>query len=220
MGTAKRQRHKENRQARLEAERAAAARKKRQRTVITTIVAAIAIFLLLVVIAGGFGGNDEDEAATPTTQAPADQPEGQDDAEQPPAPQTITTIEPGEKPEVTVPEGDPPADLVVEDLVEGDGDEANAGDRVVVHYVGVAYSNGEEFDSSWDRGEPFELALGAGMVIPGWDEGIEGMQVGGRRRLTIPPDMAYGEAGQGPIGPDETLIFEVELLGVGSGDDG
>ena len=109
---------------------------------------------------------------------------------------------------------DAPADkLEIEDIVEGDGPEAKKGDTLSVQYVGVAQSNGQEFDSSWSRGaQPFELELGAGMVIPGWDQGLEGMKAGGRRQLTIPGDLAYGPAGSPPaIGPDETLVFVVDL---------
>lgn len=116
------------------------------------------------------------------------------------------------KPEIDFPEGDAPADLVVEDLIEGDGREARAGDTVRAHYVGVAHSTGEEFDSSWNRGEPLAFRLGVGMVIPGWDKGIDGMKVGGRRKLTIPSHLAYGERGAGAaIKPGETLIFVVDL---------
>jgi peptidylprolyl isomerase len=118
------------------------------------------------------------------------------------------------KPEVTVPGGNPPADLVVEDLVEGEGEAARAGHQVSVHYVGVAWSNGKQFDASWDRGEPFEFNLGAGQVIQGWDQGVAGMRPGGRRRLTIPPHLGYGSRGAGgAIKGGETLIFVVDLLG-------
>ena len=116
------------------------------------------------------------------------------------------------KPEIDFPEGDAPTDLVIEDLIVGDGTEAKAGDTVSAHYVGVSHSSGEEFDSSWGRGQPLEFRLGVGMVIPGWDRGIEGMKVGGRRKLTIPPNLAYGDRGAGgAIGPGETLIFVVDL---------
>lgn len=116
------------------------------------------------------------------------------------------------KPEIDFPEGDTPADLVIEDLIAGDGREAKAGDTVSAHYVGVAHSTGEEFDSSWNRGAPLDFRLGVGMVIPGWDQGIEGMKVGGRRKLTIPAHLAYGDRGAGSaIAPGETLIFVVDL---------
>ena len=118
-----------------------------------------------------------------------------------------------EKPEVDFPGGEPPADLQVTDVWEGDGAVAKAGDTVAVHYVGVAYSTGEEFDASWNRGEPLEFRLGVGQVIAGWDQGVQGMKVGGRRQLIIPPDLAYGDRGAaGAIAPGETLIFVCDLV--------
>lgn len=120
-----------------------------------------------------------------------------------------------QKPDVTIPAGDAPTDLVLEDLVEGSGPEATAGRRVAVHYVGVAWSDGREFDASWGRGEPLVFQLGAGQVISGWDSGIAGMKVGGRRRITIPPHLAYGSRGAGGvIKPNETLVFVCDLEGV------
>lgn len=120
-----------------------------------------------------------------------------------------------QKPDVTIPEGDAPTQLVLEDLVEGTGPEAVAGRRVAVHYVGVAWSDGREFDSSWGRGEPLVFQLGAGQVISGWDTGIAGMKVGGRRRVTIPPQLGYGARGAGGvIKPHETLVFVCDLEGV------
>ena len=119
------------------------------------------------------------------------------------------------KPSVSIPAGDPPAELLIEDLVVGTGDEAVKGKNVDVHYVGVAWSNGKQFDASWDRREPFEFRLGAGQVIQGWDQGVAGMKVGGRRRLTIPPHMGYGSRGAGGvIKGGETLVFVVDLLQV------
>jgi peptidylprolyl isomerase len=119
------------------------------------------------------------------------------------------------KPKVTVPSGPPPKKLVVKDLKNGKGPTAEAGDEVTVQYVGVDYKNGKEFDSSWSRNEPFTFALGSSSVIPGWEQGIEGMKLGGRRELIIPPELAYGPAGSPPtIGPNETLIFVVDLLAV------
>jgi peptidylprolyl isomerase len=119
------------------------------------------------------------------------------------------------KPEVDFPGGEPPTDLQIEDQVVGDGPEATAGSTVSAHYVGVAYSTGEEFDASWNRGQPLQFPLGVGQVIAGWDRGIEGMRVGGRRILVIPPHLAYGDRGAGSaIGPGETLIFVVDLVGV------
>lgn len=117
------------------------------------------------------------------------------------------------KPKVTVPKGAPPKKLEIEEIEEGSGEEAKSGDEVTVQYVGVGYKSGKEFDSSWSRNEPFSFTLGAGEVIPGWDQGVEGMKVGGRRELIIPPNLAYGEAGAPPaIGPNETLVFVIDLL--------
>ncbi len=121
-----------------------------------------------------------------------------------------------EKPVITVPKGEPPTDLVIEDLIEGDGAEATAGVSVSVDYAGISWSNGREFDASWNRGQHFSFGLGGGQVIPGWDQGVQGMKVGGRRRLTIPPNMAYGPSGAGGvIAPNETLIFVVDLRSIG-----
>lgn len=121
-----------------------------------------------------------------------------------------------EKPEVVVPSGQAPSyQLELEDLVVGDGAEATAGSIVEVHYVGVSWKTGEQFDASWDRGSTFKFGLGKGQVIAGWDQGVAGMKVGGRRRITIPPMLAYGKRGAGRvIVPDETLVFVVDLLGV------
>ena len=122
---------------------------------------------------------------------------------------------PLERPEVDPPEGDIPFELGIDDLTVGDGDEATAGNKVTVHYVGVSFLTGEQFDASWDRGQPFEFKLGKGQVIPGWDQGVAGMRVGGRRRLTIPSAMAYGARGAGGvIKPHEPLVFVVDLLAV------
>jgi peptidylprolyl isomerase len=119
------------------------------------------------------------------------------------------------KPEIDFPGGEPPAELHITEIWEGDGEVAKPGDTVQVHYVGVAYSTGEEFDASWDRGEPLEFRLGAGKVISGWDQGVAGMRVGGRRQLIIPPGMAYGDRGAGNlIRPGETLIFVCDLVSV------
>ena len=121
-----------------------------------------------------------------------------------------------QKPDVSIPDEQPPTDLVIEDVTVGDGAEASAGTQVTVHYVGVSWSTGQQFDASWDRMDPFRFGLGAGQVIRGWDQGVQGMKVGGRRRLTIPPEMGYGAQGAGGvIGPNETLVFVVDLLDVG-----
>ncbi len=119
------------------------------------------------------------------------------------------------KPEIDFPDFDPPADLQVTDLTEGDGAQAAAGQTATVHYVGVAHSTGEEFDASWNRGDPLRFKLGAGQVIAGWDQGVQGMKVGGRRQLVIPPHLGYGDRGAGGvIKPGETLIFVVDLVSV------
>ncbi|MBU8577519.1 FKBP-type peptidyl-prolyl cis-trans isomerase [Brevibacterium luteolum] len=119
------------------------------------------------------------------------------------------------KPEVDFPGENPPNQLEIIDDIVGDGPEAKVGDTVSVHYVGVAHSTGEQFDASWDRGQPLQFKLGVGMVIQGWDEGVQGMKVGGRRTLRIPPHMAYGPSGvPGAIAPNESLIFVCDLEGV------
>ena len=120
-----------------------------------------------------------------------------------------------DKPEIDFFDPEPPADLVVTDLVEGEGREATAGSTVSVHYVGVAHSTGEEFDASYNRGAPLEFRVGTGRVIAGWDQGLVGMKVGGRRQLVIPPHLGYGDRGAGGvIAPGETLIFVCDLVGV------
>lgn len=119
------------------------------------------------------------------------------------------------KPDVTIPDGPPPGELLLDDLTVGEGTEAVAGTTCTMQYVGHSWSSKQQFDASWDRGQPFTFQLGAGMVIGGWDQGVAGMKVGGRRRLTIPPHLGYGARGAGgAIGPNETLVFVVDLLGV------
>ena len=120
-----------------------------------------------------------------------------------------------EKPEIDFPGAEPPADLVITDVTEGDGAEATSGSTVSVHYVGVAHSTGEEFDASYNRGTPLQFRIGVGQVIQGWDTGVQGMKVGGRRQLVIPPHLGYGDRGAGgAIKPGETLIFVCDLMGV------
>ena len=117
------------------------------------------------------------------------------------------------KPVIEKPTGSPPRKLVVEDIVKGKGRAATPGDTLVVHYVGVSFSNGQQFDSSWDSGQPFPVKLGAGQVIPGWEKGLLGMRKGGRRKLVIPPELAYGAQGYPPaIAPNETLVFVVDAV--------
>ncbi|HXR31212.1 MAG TPA: FKBP-type peptidyl-prolyl cis-trans isomerase [Solirubrobacterales bacterium] len=162
------------------------------------LIAAVCLALLVA----GCGDDDSTTETTATTTEQSEAPQSESAANK-------------TKPKVAVPQGAPPKKLEVNDLEEGSGAEAKAGDEVTVQYVGVNYKSGKEFDASWDRGEPFPFQLGAGAVIPGWDQGIEGMKVGGRRELIIPPAMAYGTAGSPPaIPPNETLIFVVDLLAV------
>jgi peptidylprolyl isomerase len=171
------------------------------------------IGLALVSLAfAGCGGDDFDQTvtvpegagagSTPTATATAEAtPEGSKNLE-----------ETDKKPLIPKPKGEPPSKLVIKDIVKGKGKTAKKGDEVSVQYAGIAYSTGEEFDASWNRGEPFTFTLGQGSVIKGWDRGVPGMKEGGRRQLTIPADLAYGAAGQPPsIGPDETLVFVVDL---------
>jgi len=120
-----------------------------------------------------------------------------------------------ERPEIEFPGENPPSELVIEDLIKGSGPVVEPGSRVQVHYVGVSWSTGEEFDASWNRGVPLPLTVGVGQVIAGWDQGLLGMRVGGRRRLEIPPHLGYGARGAAPaIGPNETLIFVCDLVSV------
>ena len=160
----------------------------------------------LSLTAAGCGGDDT-ETAEFTVEAP---PAGSADAAAEEEP-----VSAGKKPKVTIPDGPPPKQLETRDLKEGSGPAAKAGDSVSMAYVGVSYSTGKEFDNSYDRGAPFDFTLGEGSVIAGWDEGIVGMKVGGRRQLTIPPGQAYGAQGQPPsIKPNETLVFIVDLLAI------
>ena len=168
--------------------------------------------LALALLAAGCGDDDPETTATTDEPAAAETASPTPEATEVPAANLKDTKV---KPVIGKPSGDPPTELVKEDIVTGKGKTAKKGAQISVQYVGVSFSTGEEFDASWDRGEPFQFALGGGQVIPGWDQGIVGMKEGGRRRLTIPPDMAYGPAGAPPaIGPDETLIFVVDLLEV------
>jgi FKBP-type peptidyl-prolyl cis-trans isomerase len=133
---------------------------------------------------------------------------------------TATTQDPdlAQKPDVKVPSGPAPKKLVIKDLVTGTGAEAKDGDNLTMDYVGVLYKNGKQFDASWDRGQPFSFQLGGGQVISGWDQGIKGMKVGGRRELIIPPSMGYGSEGSPPTIPaDATLVFVVDLKDVSAG---
>lgn len=154
-------------------------------------------------------GDDEEQAA----EEPGPSAAATELAETPAPEPTPDLKDTKTKPVIDQPSGDPPIKLVKKDIVKGKGKRAKKGDTVSVQYVGVSFSTGEEFDASWDRGEPFSFALGQGQVIPGWDAGVAGMKVGGRRQLTIPPDQAYGASGSPPaIGPNETLVFVIDLL--------
>jgi peptidylprolyl isomerase len=120
-----------------------------------------------------------------------------------------------DRPQIDPIDGPPPADLVIEDITVGDGPEATFGQQATVHYVGASFSTGKEFDASWNRDDTFTFPLGGGQVIAGWDRGVQGMKVGGRRRLVIPPHLGYGDSGAGGvIAPGETLVFVVDLVDV------
>ena len=178
------------------------------------LLAALAAAALALAACGDDEAKTDPNTAAPST--PADTPTTPADTQgQPEDPEGGDPKDLEKKPRVDVPEGDPPEKLVTEDIVKGKGKVAKKGDNVTVHYVGVLYDGGTEFDSSWTRDEPFPFELGGGQVIPGWDEGVAGMKVGGRRKLIIPPDKAYGPQGQPPtIPPDATLVFVVDLLKV------
>jgi peptidylprolyl isomerase len=171
---------------------------------------ALAVLALALATAGC---GDDDDSAPPGATPKATTPTGTTPA--------ATTPESGgadlaKKPVVKPPSDPPPAKLEIEDIVRGKGQAAKAGDQLTVQYVGVNYANGKQFDASWDRGEPFTFPLGAGQVIPGWDQGLVGMMPGGRRQLTIPPDLAYGAQGAPPdIPPNATLIFVIDLQRIG-----
>ena len=174
------------------------------------ILRAVAVLLSLILIACGGGagsatdaqneGSGQSEAATTTGEAVTESPSG-----------VTVTGSMDAKPEISIPDTEPPTELEVTDLVVGDGEEAGEGATVTAHYVGKSWSTGEQFDASWDGGQPIAFPLDG--VIPGWTEGIPGMRVGGRRLLVIPPDKGYGPAGSPPvIGPNETLVFVVDLV--------
>jgi peptidylprolyl isomerase len=176
----------------------------------------LTLLACLALVGAGCGGSDDDSStssseSTATSTESSEKPSEKSSAESGGAKEANG----GEKtkPTVTVPSGSPPKKLEIKEIEKGNGATAKAGDEVLVQYVGVGYESEEEFDSSWSRNEPFPLTLGAGGVIPGWEQGIEGMKVGGRRELIIPPNLAYGPQGSPPaIGPNETLIFVIDLL--------
>jgi peptidylprolyl isomerase len=166
---------------------------------------ALTCIALIALVAGGCGSSDSSTETNAGSPKSAEAGGGE----------ASSAAQEKTEPKVTVPKGPPPKKLVVKDLEKGTGAEAKSGEEVEVQYVGVNYKRGDKFDASWDRNEPFSFQLGAGMVIPGWDQGIEGMKVGGRRELIIPPSLGYGPSGSPPaIPPNETLIFVVDLLAV------
>ncbi len=163
----------------------------------------LALVLLLGALAAAGCGSDEESQQPASTRTPT------------PTATPTATPKPAAKPKVRVPKGKPPTRLVVRDLRKGTGPAATAGSTVTVQYVGVNDKGGKQFDASWDRGQPFSFPLGGGQVIQGWDKGVAGMRVGGRRELIIPPDLGYGPQGQPPvIKPNETLVFVIDLLKV------
>ncbi len=171
---------------------------------LTTLVALVAALGLAAC------GNDDDDGESASTQATEEQPT---ETEASPADAEAALKDTSVKPEIPKPTGAPPRKLEIVDIVKGDGPAAKSGDNVTVHYAGVNFSTGEEFDASWTSGQPFSFPLGGGQVIPGWDVGVEGMRKGGRRQLTIPPELAYGAQGSPPaIGPNETLVFVIDML--------
>jgi len=167
---------------------------------------ALTLAAALALVAAGCGSSNDKTSST-SSAAPAQ------------STTTATTPAPAKarpKPKVKVPSGKPPKKLVIKDLIPGTGQAAKAGDPITVNYIGVDFANGKPFDNSYDRGQPFPFQLGGGQVIPGWDRGLVGMKVGGRRELVIPPSLAYGPQGQPPvIKPNETLVFIVDLLSIG-----
>jgi peptidylprolyl isomerase len=167
---------------------------------------ALTLTAVLALAAAGCGSSKDKTTSTSSASTPATT----DTAAAP------TTAKPRPKPKVNVPKGKAPKKLVIKDLIPGTGQAAKAGDPITVNYIGVNYANGKPFDNSYDRGQPFPFQLGGGQVIPGWDQGLVGMKVGGRRELVIPPSLAYGPQGQPPvIKPNETLVFVVDLLSIG-----
>jgi len=170
------------------------------------------LLLLLLAIAIGACGDDDggESAAEPAPPKTSEEPS--------PSAQREALKDTSTKPVIPKPSGSPPRRLEKQDIVKGKGPAAKAGDTLTVQYVGVAFSTGDEFDASWDRGQPFDVPLGAGRVIEGWDKGLVGMRKGGRRMLTVPPELAYGPEGYPPtIAPNETLIFAIDLVAIKPG---
>lgn len=177
---------------------------------------ATTIALLMTAALGIAACGDDDATTSSTASEPAATTATPAATETTPAPAAAVSKDTSKKPEIPKPTGDPPTKLASKDIVEGKGKAAKSGDDVTVQYVGVSFSTGEQFDASWDNGQPFQFPLGGGMVIPGWDQGVVGMKEGGRRQLTIPPDLAYGPQGQPPvIAPNETLVFVIDMVSIG-----
>jgi peptidylprolyl isomerase len=175
---------------------------------------ALILFACLALVVAGCGSSDDSSSSSEST---ATSTESSETSSAESGESTEKQSSGGEKtkPKVTVPSGPPPKKLEIKEIEKGTGATAKAGNEALVQYVGVGYESEEEFDSSWSRNEPFPVTLGAGGVIPGWEQGIQGMKVGGRRELIIPPNLAYGPQGSPPvIGPNETLIFVIDLLAV------
>ena len=170
----------------------------------------IACLIALALLAAGCGGDDSEQAAAP--KPPEETPAATPTPEAEPA-EISKNLD--EKPEIAKPSGDPPSKLEIDDIVKGKGKAAKSGDDVTVQYVGVSFTTGEQFDASWDAGQPFPVELGAGSVIPGWEQGLVGIRAGGRRKLTIPPELGYGPDGYPPdIPPNETLVFVIDAISV------
>jgi peptidylprolyl isomerase len=166
----------------------------------------LALCLALALAVGGCGGGSSDSSSSSTESGKSS--ESSESSES-------SNTDLSKKPVITVPKGVSPKKFAYKEIVEGTGPVAKSGDKVTVQYVGVGFDTEKEFDSSWSRNEPFSFTLGAGEVIKGWDKGVEGMKVGGRRELLLPGSLAYGPAGSPPkIGPNETLIFVIDLLKV------
>lgn len=209
MSTSKRERQKAGHRARIAAERRAIARDARRRRAIRIglgIGGVVVVAVLLVVLSRS---GDSTTAATTSTSTTATTEPVQSAAGKPCV--AFDDTLPAGAPEVPVPVGDPPTELVVEDLAVGSGEPVQLGDQLTAQYIGVACSTGKIFDSSWARDEPLQLTLTGTGLIEGWVQGIPGMQPGGRRLLVVPPDLAYGDAGQGDIAPGETLVFVIDL---------
>ena len=176
---------------------------------------ALILFACLAVVVAGCGSSDNSSTGSSESTATSTESSEKSPAESGESAEKLSSGGEKTKPKVTVPSGPPPKKLEIKEIEKGTGPAAKAGDEATVQYVGVGYDSKEEFDSSWSRNEPFPVTLGAGGVIPGWEQGIEGMKVGGRRELIVPPNLAYGPAGYPPsIGPNETLIFVIDLLAI------